>query len=202
MPDERSSRSDGADGAEESPDERADRELMELLQELRVALPGVQVLFAFLLTIPFAQRFTTLDASDRRIYFAAVLATAAATMFLIAPTAHHRLRFRASVKEHLLRVANVFAVLGLACLAFATTAATYVITDVVYPGTLPRVVAATLAGAFVLGWLLVPLLFRPRSTPARAGSDRPDQTDQADQTGRSGRPGRGTSTGRVAAGSA
>lgn len=159
-------------GAEESPDERADRELMELLQELRVALPGVQVLFAFLLTIPFAQRFTTLDASDRRIYFAAVLATAAATVLLIAPTAHHRLRFRAPVKEHLLRVANVFAVLGLACLAFAITAVTYVITDVVYPGTLPRVVAAGLAGTFVLGWLVVPLLFRPRATPERSSGDR------------------------------
>jgi predicted neutral ceramidase superfamily lipid hydrolase len=154
-------------GREESEKERLDRNLQELLGELRVALPGVQVLFAFLLTIPFAQRFTTLDASDRRIYFAAVLATAAATMFLIAPTAHHRLRFRDSVKEHLLRVANVFTVLGLVCLAFSVTAATYVIADVVYPGTLPRIVAASLAGAFVLGWLVVPLLFRPRATPER-----------------------------------
>jgi Family of unknown function (DUF6328) len=160
-------RANRSDGSAETPDERADRELIELLNELRVALPGVQVLFAFLLTIPFAQRFTTLDASDRRIYFAAVLATAAATMFLIAPTAHHRLRFRDSVKEHLLRVANVFTVLGLVCLAFSVTAATYVIADVVYPGTLPRIVAASLAGAFVLGWLVVPLLFRPRPTPER-----------------------------------
>ena len=151
----------------ESADERADRELIELLNELRVALPGVQVLFAFLLTIPFAQRFTLLDSSDRKVYFAAVLATAAATLFLIAPTAHHRIRFRDAVKENLLRVANVFTILGLACLAFAVTAATYVITDVIYPGTLPRVVAASLAGAFVVGWLIVPLLYRRSATPER-----------------------------------
>ena len=177
----REARTDRTTDSDESPDERADRELMELLQELRVALPGVQVLFAFLLTIPFSQRFTTLDASDRRIYFSAVLATAAATMFLIAPTAHHRLRFRAAVKEHLLRVANVFTVLGLVCLAFAITAVTYVITDVVYPGTLPRVVAASLAGAFVLGWLVVPLMFRPRATPERSDHDRAGGNTRAGQ---------------------
>ena len=141
----------------ESPDERADRELIELLNELRVALPGVQVLFAFLLTIPFSERFTTLDPGDRSIYFSAVLATAAAMLFLIAPTADHRVRFRDPVKEPLLRVANVFAIIGLTCLAYAVTAATFVVTDVIYPGTLPRVVAASLAGAFVVCWLVVPL---------------------------------------------
>lgn len=167
----------------ESPDERANRELMELLNELRVALPGVQVLFAFLLTIPFAQRFGQLDAGDRRIYFAAVLATAAATVFLIAPTAHHRIRFRAAVKEQLLRVANVFAILGLACLAFAITAVTYVITDVIYPGTLPRIVAAALAGAFVVGWLLVPLFYRRRTTPGKPRPDRPRADPARDVAG-------------------
>ena len=167
---------------DEGPDERADRELIELLNELRVALPGVQVLFAFMLTIPFSQRFTTLDASDRRVYYAALLATAAATVFLIAPTAHHRLRFRAPVKEHLLRVANVLAVMGLVCLAFAITAVTYVITDVVYPGTLPRIVAAGLAGAFVLVWLVLPLLFRPRPTPERPGTPQADGAAQRSDT--------------------
>jgi hypothetical protein len=146
-------------------DERANRELMELLNELRVALPGVQVLFAFLLTIPFSQRFGVLDASDRRVYFAAVLATAAATLCLIAPTAHHRMRFRSGVKEQLLHVANVLSLLGLILLAFAVTAVTYVITDVVYPGTLPRVVTAVLAGAFVLAWFVLPLLYRREPTP-------------------------------------
>jgi len=149
----------------ESADERANRELMELLNELRVALPGVQVLFAFLLTIPFSQRFTELDANDKRVYFWAVLATAGATLCLIAPTAHHRLRFRSGVKEQLLRVANAFALVGLVLLAFAVSAATYVVTDLVYPGTLPRVVAGVLAGAFVVVWFLVPLFYRRERTP-------------------------------------
>jgi hypothetical protein len=138
---------------------------MELLNELRVALPGVQVLFAFLLTIPFSQRFAELDANDKRVYFWAVLATAGATLCLIAPSAHHRLRFRSGVKEHLIRVANAFTLVGLALLAFAISAATYVVTDLIYPGTLPRVVAGGLAGAFVLVWFLVPLLYRRERTP-------------------------------------
>jgi MFS family permease len=149
----------------ESPSERANRELIELLNELRVALPGVQVLFAFLLTIPFSQRFGQLDDGDRRVYFAAVLATAAATLCLIAPSAHHRLRFRSGVKEHLLHVANVFTIVGLVLLAFATTAVTFVITDVIYPGTVPGVVAGVMAGAFVLAWFVVPLLYRRQRTP-------------------------------------
>jgi Family of unknown function (DUF6328) len=149
----------------ERADERANRELIELLNELRVALPGVQVLFAFLLTVPFTQRFGVLDAGDRRIYFAAVLATAAATLCLIAPTAHHRLRFRSGIKEHLIHAANVLTVVGLSLLAFAVTAVTYVITDVIYPGTLPRLVAAALGGAFVVGWFILPYLYRSEPTP-------------------------------------
>jgi Family of unknown function (DUF6328) len=158
---------------EESPEERANRELIELLNELRVALPGVQVLFAFLLTIPFSQRFDQLDDGDRRVYFAAVLATAAATLCFVAPTAHHRLRFRSGIKEQLLRVANVFAIVGLAFLAFAVTAVTYVITDLIYPGTLTRVVTAALAGALIVTWFVVPLFYRREKTPeARSPDDR------------------------------
>jgi hypothetical protein len=162
----RTNRESDRDASREQADERANRELMELLNELRVALPGVQVLFAFLLTVPFSQRFTTLDAADRRVYYVAVLATAAATLCLIAPTAHHRLRFRSGVKEHLLHVANVFTVVGLTLLAFAVTAVVYVLTDLLYPGTLPRVVTAVLGGAFVIAWFVVPLLFRREATPA------------------------------------
>jgi hypothetical protein len=151
-------------GPEESPAERANRELMELLNELRVALPGVQVLFAFLLTVPFAQGFTQLDAGERRVYFAAVIMTALATMCLIAPTAHHRIRFRSGVKEHLLRSSNAFALVGLSLLALAMSAVTYVITSVVYPDTSAPLVAGGLAGAFALVWFVVPFLFRPHHT--------------------------------------
>jgi hypothetical protein len=97
MTDPSTDRPSDREASREEADERANRELIELLNELRVALPGVQVLFAFLLTVPFSQRFTTLDAADRRIYYAAMLATAAATLCLIAPTAHHRLRFRSGI---------------------------------------------------------------------------------------------------------
>jgi Family of unknown function (DUF6328) len=153
------------DDDREEPGERANRELIELLNELRVALPGVQVLFAFLLGIPFTQQFGNLDAGDRRLYFAAVVATAAATLCFIAPSAHHRLRFRSGVKEPLLRVANGCAIAGLALLAFAITAVTYVVTDVIYPGTLPKLVAGLLGGAFVVAWFVVPLFYRRQPTP-------------------------------------
>jgi Family of unknown function (DUF6328) len=150
---------------EESAAERANRELIELLNELRVALPGVQVLFAFLLTVPFSQRFDQLDASDRRVYYAAVLATVASTLCLMAPTAHHRLRFRSGIKEELLRVANVFAIVGLVLLAFAIAAVTYVITDVIYPGSLPRIVTAVLVATFAVVWFVLPMFFRRERTP-------------------------------------
>ncbi|HET6685880.1 MAG TPA: DUF6328 family protein [Jiangellaceae bacterium] len=149
----------------ESAAERANRELIELLNELRVALPGVQVLFAFLLTVPFSQGFDQLDASDRRVYFAAVLATVAATIFLLAPTAHHRLRVRSGVKEQLLKVANAFAIVGLILLAFAMSAVTFVITEVIYPGTIPRIVTSVLAGAFAVVWFVLPIFYRRRKTP-------------------------------------
>jgi hypothetical protein len=149
----------------ESAPERANRELIELLNELRVALPGVQVLFAFLLIVPFSQGYDKLDAGDRRVYFIAVLATVATTICLVAPTAHHRLRFRSGVKEQLLHVANIFAIVGLVLLAFAIAAVTYVITDVVYPGTLPRIVTGILAAAFAVVWFVLPVFYRPVRTP-------------------------------------
>ncbi len=87
----------------ETPKQRRDRELGELLQEMRVAITGVQVLFAFLLTVPFSQRYTTLDAAERRVYFGAVLSAALSSLLLIAPAANHRLLFREGIKERLLR---------------------------------------------------------------------------------------------------
>jgi hypothetical protein len=150
---------------QESGAERANRELIELLNELRVALPGVQVLFAFLLTVPFSQGYDRLDAGERRVYFIAVLATVAATICLIAPTAHHRLRFRSGVKEQLLRVANVFAIVGLVFLASAMAAVTFLITGVIYPGAIARIVTGVLAGIFVVVWFVLPVFYRREKTP-------------------------------------
>src|SRR6185503_3626275 len=106
-------------GRDESKEERADRNLSEMLQELRVALPGVQVLFAFLLTVPFSQGFTKLTTFQEKLYFAILLSTAMATALLVAPTANHRLLFRKRDKERIVVVSNRLSILGLIFLALS-----------------------------------------------------------------------------------
>src|SRR5687768_8456485 len=156
---------DDRDGGE-TPGERANRELMELLNELRVALPGVQVLFAFLLGVPFTQRFTKLGDFEQQLYVASIVATAAATFFLVAPTAHHRLRFRSGIKEQLIRTANAFAIVGLVLLAFAVSAVSYVVVGMVDDSPVPQLVAAGLAALAVVTWFVVPLVYGREPTPA------------------------------------
>src|SRR5215212_2666054 len=97
----------------ESEKERLDRNLLELLNELRVALPGVQVLFAFLLTVPFTQRFSTLTATQEKVYYGTLVCTAISTAMLIAPSAHHRINFRQQDKEYIVFLANKLAIGGL-----------------------------------------------------------------------------------------
>src|SRR5918996_1213051 len=99
--------------------ERLDRELIELLNELRVAIPGVQVLFAFLLTVPFTQRFGDVSEFQKTVYFVTLLCAAAASAFLIAPSAYHRLRFRQRDKHQMVVTSNRLAIVGLAFLALA-----------------------------------------------------------------------------------
>jgi hypothetical protein len=146
--------------AQETEKERIDRELIELLNELRVALPGVQVLFAFLLTLPFTPGFDKISESDRRWYFVSVLLTALSSMFLIAPSAHHRLRFRSKAKEQLLKAASSFAIIGLTLLAAAMSTTLYLITDVVYDSSIAALTAGTLGALTVVLWFLVPFLYR------------------------------------------
>src|ERR687889_1794299 len=118
--------------AEESKGERLNRELMELLQELRVVIPGVQVLLAFLLTVPFQPRFAQLPGSMRNAFFASIACATLATAFLIAPSAHHRMRWRAGEKERLLRIGNQMALWGTVFLAAAIVLALYVVTNVLF----------------------------------------------------------------------
>jgi hypothetical protein len=152
---------------EESKDERLDRELIELLNELRVALPGVQVLFAFLLAVPFSQRFEQLNAVQEDVFFAAFLCTAVSTALLIAPSAYHRLRWREHDKEQLLRTSNTLAIAGTAFLAAAITAVVYLVTDLIY-GVVTSVVV-TLAAAVMFAWLWYALPFvRRRRAPSRS----------------------------------
>jgi predicted neutral ceramidase superfamily lipid hydrolase len=135
----------------EPKDEKLDRELIELLNELRVALPGVQVLFAFLLTVPFSQRFPQLSDLQRDTYFATFLAAALASVLFIAPTAYHRLRWRDYDKERLIATSTRLAIAGTVVLALAVTGTVFVITDVLFGVGWAAAVAASIAG--VLGWL-------------------------------------------------
>lgn len=140
--------------------ERADRNLGELLQELRIALPGVQVLFAFLLAVPFQQRFGLVTDFQKSVYFATLMFTALSTLLLIAPSAFHRVTFRHQQKERLLRIANRASIAGLACLALAIIGAIVLITDFLY-GTTGTVIAGAVAAlAFLMLWFLIPLWAR------------------------------------------
>lgn len=143
---------------EDLPDDRLERELERLLEELRVALPGVQILFAFLLAVPFASRFETVTPVQTKVYFVTFVAALAASIFLIAPTSYHRIRFRRhDDPERMIRNANVFALTGLAFLAVALTAATFFITDFVFSR--PASIAVTaVAGTLLLAvWYAIPL---------------------------------------------
>src|SRR5438477_6377834 len=140
-----------------SDEQRRDRELIELLNELRVALPGVQVLFAFLLAVPFANGFPKLGRLDRDIFFVAFIATALSTVLLIAPSSYHRLRWRQHDKERLLKVSNNLTIAGLACLAVAITSTVFVITDFLFHRAWAATFAAIVGAAFLLLWYGLPL---------------------------------------------
>lgn len=144
-------------GRDESESERIDRNLQEMIGELRVALPGVQVLFAFLLVVPFNQRFASVTNFQQTIYFITLLTTAAAAICLIAPSAHHRLEFRRQDKEHIVRTGNRIIILGLGLLAVAMTGAVVFITDVLYKASTAYLVGIGAAAAFAIFWFLIPL---------------------------------------------
>ena len=142
--------------------ERADRNLNELLQELRVVLPGVQVLFAFLLTVPFTTRFATLNSFQEGLYFAILLSTAVATALLIAPTANHRLLFHKHDKAHIVAVANRLAVAGIAVMALSICGAVLLISDVVFDSPIPVLSALGAAAVYLLLWFVRPMMRRRR----------------------------------------
>jgi Family of unknown function (DUF6328) len=143
--------------AEETHEERINRELIELLNELRVALPGVQVLFAFLLAVPFSQRFEQTTDLQRGTYMVALLSTLAGSVFLIAPSAYHRIRFRDRDKEALLRISNVLAIVGMVFLAVGMTSVVFLVTDVIFKGGVTAVVTTFAAALFALVWFVLPL---------------------------------------------
>jgi Kef-type K+ transport system membrane component KefB len=141
----------------ESEEQRRNRELIELLNELRVALPGVQVLFAFLLAVPFANGFPKLGKLDRDVFFVAFIATALSTVALIAPSSYHRLRWRQRDKERMLVISNALTIAGLALLAIAITCTVFVITDFLFHRAWAATFTAIVAAAFVVLWYGLPI---------------------------------------------
>jgi hypothetical protein len=143
--------------AQETEKERIDREIIELLNELRVTLPGVQVLFAFLLILPFQPGFADLTGLERTIYFVAFLATTVATILLITPASYHRLRFRAGDKLRMLMISNRLVIAGLVCLAIAITSAVFLIAEVLVGDLGAMAVAAAVAIGLAVFWYVLPL---------------------------------------------
>jgi len=144
----------------ESEQARLDRQLDQLLTELRVAMPGVQVLFAFLLAVPFQQRFAMVTDFQQDVYFVTLLAAAAASALFIAPTAFHRLVFKSRDKPYLIAVSSKLAVAGLVCLAIAMNGAVLLVTDVLFDGPVVVVTVAITAALYTGLWFVLGIVRR------------------------------------------
>jgi Family of unknown function (DUF6328) len=151
---------DASDPRDESEEERDDRNLAELLQELRVAGLGVQVLFGFLLSLPFTNRFDRLSQGQRELYLGTLVLAAVATALLLGPVAYHRLVFRRGQKEGLVRAANVMAVAGLAAVGLAVSAAVLLVTGYVTSALSAGLITAFVTCMFGLLWFAFPLARR------------------------------------------
>jgi Family of unknown function (DUF6328) len=146
----------------ETEKERVDRELIEFLNEVRVVLPGVQVLFAFLLTLPFTGTFKTITGYERNAYVLAFFSTALAAVLMITPTSFHRLRFRKGDKEAILRVSNRLILAGIACLGVAIVSVVWLVSDLVFTDSIAKLIAVAAGVIVVLLWLVLPLQRRFR----------------------------------------
>ncbi len=144
-------------GRDESEEERLDRELIELLNEVRIAIPGVQVLFAFLLTVPFAARWGDTSELQQDAYFATLLLTATATALLMAPAAIHRVRFRMGDKPTIVQWAHRLTIAGMSVLGVAMAGAVFLVTDLLYEVTSAAIAAGAVLGLIVGLWFVLPL---------------------------------------------
>jgi MFS family permease len=146
--------------------ERDDRNLIELLQELRVAGLGVQVLFGFLLAIPFTAKFADLNHAQRGLYVASLLLAAIATALLLAPVAYHRLVFRQQRKEQLVKDANVLAILGLAAVGLAISASVLLVVSYVESGSTVVIITVVTVCLFAVLWFALPMVRRRTRFPS------------------------------------
>ncbi|WP_199485061.1 DUF6328 family protein [Actinomadura craniellae] len=161
----------------ESPAERADRNFSELLQGFRVAVTGVQVLFAFLLTVPFSSGFARAADTNRWLFYVALVSAAIASMFFIAPVAQHRILFRRGQKELLVRRANVYGLIGTLALAVSMTSATLMVLNYLFDGILPLVTGAGAALLAAWLWFVEPFLQRINAHDHPVGPPRTDDPD-------------------------
>jgi Family of unknown function (DUF6328) len=141
----------------ESPKARHDRELIELLNELRVALPGVQVLFAFLLAVPFARGWSRVTDFQKDVFFVAFLATAVSTVLLIAPSAYHRLAWRVADKGRIVATSNRLTIAGLFTLAVSIECVVLLVADYIFERTTAIVATVVIGCLFVVFWCVLPL---------------------------------------------
>jgi Family of unknown function (DUF6328) len=146
--------------AGEDRQERTARELIELLNELRVILPGVQFLFAFLLTVPFSQRFSELDGLETGVFFVTLLCTAIATALLMAPSAQHRVLWREGVREQRLKLGNKLTIVGMIFLVPAMVGAIFVVADFIFGSGVAIASTLLLVLFFALLWFVLPLWYR------------------------------------------
>jgi uncharacterized protein DUF6328 len=147
----------------EDEQERLNRQMSELLQELRVAVAGVQILFGFLLAVPFQQRFETVSSFQRTVYSVTLVAAAVATALLIAPSAYHRLVFRQGLKPNIIRLGTAQLLAGLASLAVAMNAAVLLVTEFIFGETTATVVVVLVASLYVTLWFGLGLVQRVRA---------------------------------------
>ena len=146
----------------ENEHERRTRQLAELLQEARVAMPGVQVLFGFLLAVVFQQRFAKVTQLEKDLYLAAILCATGAVVCFIAPVSYHRILFERRDKPHLILVGSRFLLAGVALLALAMTIALALVCEVIFGGTTAAIVATVVALAFAWFWFAFPAVRRVR----------------------------------------
>lgn len=150
---------------------RLNQEWSELLGEIRVLLPGTEVLFAFLLTIPFSDRFASVPPNEKTLYFVALLASAAGTLLLMSPGVQHRLLWRRGQKDEELRVATRLVLLGSLAIALAVSTVVYLITNLLYAHTVAAITTGMVIGLLLVCWLALPLYLRARRSDVLAAHD-------------------------------
>ena len=141
----------------ETEKERVDRELIEFLNEVRIVLPGVQVLFAFLLTLPFTSAFGTIDGPERTAYAIAFFSTALAAVLMITPTSFHRLRFRKGDKEQIIRTSGRLILAAIVCLGLSMVAVVWLVADILFTDRVAALIGAAAAVIVATLWFALPL---------------------------------------------